>query len=58
MVATGVLVSTLHGILVALMYHYAKTGEIPKMIDRDLIENAFVESKKGKTAAVSGSGNI
>jgi len=57
-VATGVLASTLHGILVALLYNYAKTGEIPDMIDHDLIENAFLESKKGKTPAYSGGGNI
>ncbi|MBN1432619.1 MAG: hypothetical protein JW931_07570 [Methanomicrobiaceae archaeon] len=58
LVATGVLASTLHGILVALLYNYARTGEIPGMVDRDLIENAFVESKKEKKTAVSGGGNI
>lgn len=58
LVATAVLASTLHGILVALLYNFAQTGEIPDIIDRDLIENAFVESKKGKKAAYSGSGNI
>ena len=56
-VATAILASTLHGILVALLYNFAKTGEIPDIIDRDLIENVFVESKKGKTA-FSGGGNI
>ena len=59
LLATAVLASTLHGILVALLYNFAKTGEIPDMIDRDLIENAFVESKKRtKTTALSGGGNI
>lgn len=58
LVATAVLASTLHGILVAVLYHYAKTGEISGRIDRDLIENAFVEKNRGKKTAFSGSGNI
>lgn len=58
LLATAVLASTLHGILVALLYNFARTGEIPDMIERDLIENAFVESKKGRTSVYSGGGNI
>lgn len=58
LVATAVLASVLHGILVALLYHYAKTGEISGRTDQDLVENAFVESREGKMAAFAGGGNI
>ncbi|MDD4127864.1 MAG: DUF6159 family protein, partial [Methanomicrobium sp.] len=43
LVITGILISTLQGILVALMYHYAKTGEIPSSVDKSLITGAFME---------------
>ncbi|WOF17190.1 hypothetical protein F1737_11120 [Methanoplanus sp. FWC-SCC4] len=45
---TSVIVSALQGILVALLYHYAKTGEISSLVERELIEGAFVEKKTNK----------
>ena len=54
---SAILISALQGILVALLYHYAKTGEMSPLVDRDLIEGAFVE-KKGSTTGTFTSGNI
>jgi len=54
---SAILISALQGILVALLYHYAKTGEMSPLVDRDLIEGAFVE-KKGSTTGTFTGGNI
>ncbi|UUX93305.1 DUF6159 family protein [Methanoplanus endosymbiosus] len=54
---SAILVSALQGILVALLYHYAKTGEISPLVDREFIEKAFVE-KKGSSSVKFSGGNI
>ena len=46
-----VIVSALQGILVALLYHYAKTGDISSLVDKEFIEGAFVE-KSGVAGSV------
>ncbi|MDO9539783.1 MAG: DUF6159 family protein [Methanocalculus sp.] len=48
---SAVIVSALQGILVALLYHYAKTGEISSLVDKEFIEGAFVE-KSGVAGSV------
>ncbi|MBP2132508.1 putative membrane protein [Methanomicrobium sp. W14] len=40
---TAILISALQAILVALMYNYAKTGEISSKVDKNLITNSFTE---------------
>lgn len=54
---SAVLVSALQGILVALLYHYAKTGEISPLVDSDIIKGAFVEKKSAVSSNLTG-GNI
>ena len=56
LVITVVLVSALQGILVALLYHYAKTGEISSMIEGELITSAFVEKKTKISSGQNNSG--
>jgi hypothetical protein len=46
-----VIVSALQGILVTLLYHYAKTGEISSLVNKEFIEGAFVE-KSGVAGSV------
>lgn len=45
---TGVVASAIHGILVAVLYRYAQTGELPSHMDRESIEGAFVEQRQRK----------
>ncbi|MBN2734535.1 MAG: hypothetical protein JXQ82_06765 [Methanomicrobiaceae archaeon] len=54
---SAILISALQGILVALLYHYAKTGEISPLVDSDIIKGAFVEKKSTKSSNLTG-GNI
>lgn len=41
-VVSAVLYGALQGIFVAIMYRYATTGKVPDVIDRSLVEEAFV----------------
>lgn len=42
LVVSAVLYGALQGIFVAIMYRYATTGMVPDVIDRSLVEGAFV----------------
>lgn len=44
----GILSSSLNGIFVAALYHYASTGKVPRAFSPDLVKEAFKQKTKRK----------